>query len=594
MRHLALLLICMLFLPVGCNSQPEANAPFQFVVIGDSRADEPVVQPKAFRDAVKQINGMDPEPAFVIDVGDLILGYTDDPEIMVKEWDEFDSVTRTIEPPFYPVVGNHDIWDDVSYVYYKERYGPTYYSFDHGGCHFIALSTEEQPDQVSQVTGEQLKWLAADLEVHQDAIHTFVFLHKPLWATHRGLDQSNWHTEVHPLLAQYGVDIVFAGHDHEFVNYGVEDGVQYYVTGGGGAGLAPGAFHHFMVIDVDGENLGRTVIDADGRELPDDVVTVETKLAWVKLNQSLVFAGVDLPETGRSVTIENTIENPFPEPLEIQFAWDVADTGWSITPAEGTLRMAPGEAATLKIVGTFDPDRPVPVPVMSSTVSLNGAEITQIDSSFQPLIRQHASAARVAVAPKIDGTVTEGEYGSAQFNGNFVDYQGRGVPAHGTRFLLAYDDHALYVAVIAEESETEAITVEPRERDGDLWKDDSVELFIDATFDRITYNQFATNTEGAQLDSIGGPDHGQYGDLKWDSEWSVATKIAGYNYFVEFAIPFASLGVSAPKPGDQWGLNVCRSRQVEGKTTDVLEMGAWSIPYANFHVPSHFGIVTFE
>ena len=592
MRFAALISTCLLLTIAGCYT----HEPFQFVVVGDTRADEPVTQPESFRTIIEMINAMDPAPAFVIDVGDLILGYTDDHALIVEEWDEFDSVVNKLDDaiPFHTVVGNHDAWDDHSHAYYKDRYGPTYYSFNHNGSHFVVLSSEERDNQLSLVTGEQLEWLAEDLRTHQDAAHTFTFLHKPLWATHRGLGQSNWHDDVHPLLAKNDVDIVFAGHDHEFVNYGVVDGVQYYVTGGGGAGLSSGAFHHFMVIDVKGRKVGRTVIDLEGRELPDDVVTVETKLAWIKLDQSLVFAGVDLPEDSRSITIENAIENPFDEPLEIRFAWDVADTDWSVTPEQGSLRIAPQKTASLNIVGTFNPDRPIPVPVMNSTILLGGQEITQIESSFQPLIRQQADAAPVSVAPTVDGTIAEGEYGSARFNSGFVDYKGRGIPAHGTKFLLAYDDKALYVAVVAEESETEAITVEPRQRDGDLWKDDSVELFIDATFDRSTYNQFATNIDGAQLDSIGGPEHGQFGDLAWNVDWSVATKVAGYNYFVEFAIPFESLGVSPPKPGTQWGLNICRSRQVEGKSTNILEMGAWSIPYANFHVPTHFGIVTFK
>ena len=259
-------------------------------------------------------------------------------------------------------------------------------------------------------------------------------------------------------------------------------------------------------------------------------------------------------------------------------------------PAEADLTLAPGETATLRTTGTFSRGQMMPVPERRCTILLDGVPVTELRHRFEPpLMRRHATVARVRKAPVIDGVINDGEYGGAEPNTGFVDYRGRGYPTHATSFLLAYDDEALYIAVVAAEPAPDSMAGESRPRDGEIWRDDDVELFIDATFDKSTYRQFAVGLAySVQFDAIGGPEHGEYGDPKWDAEWQSAVAAGDKEVVVEFAIPYEALGVEPPKPGDKWGLNVCRQRVATG------EMSAWSIPYANFHQPTHFGIVTFE
>ena len=588
------MILLVAVLSAGCAVAPRhPEGVFSFVTIGDNRSGEPIVQPQAYRDCIQQINKLRPRPDFVIIVGDLILGYEQDRELILQEWDEFDRVTAGIQPRVYLVPGNHDIWDEQSYAIYRDRYGVTYYSFDHGGSHFVTLCSEEI-GEAGTITGAQLEWLAADLEQHGDAQHIFVFLHRPLWGKHRGMAESGWDTDVHPLLVKYGVEVVYAGHDHEFVNYGVRDGVQYYVTGGGGAGLSAGAFYHFMVTTAGPEDVSSVVVDSKGQVMPHDVVTAEMRAAYAQMSEALQLPAVALPDEGSRIALSTTVKNPFEGAIEVRYEWDTADTAWDVKPKAGTIRIPRGGEAAMEVEATFERDRVMPVPQLQCTVLLDGKEVTKVTTRLQPLVRRRATVARLAKSPVVDGAIAQGEYGAAEITGGFVDYRGLGYPEFDTNFLLAHDGKALYVAIVAQEPDPGSIKTAPRERDDLIWQDDEVELFIDATFDRSTYHQFCVNLDGVQYDAIGGPQHGQWGDLAWSAQWDSKITIGGDGYVMEVAIPYEALGVEPPKPGDRWGLNICRVRQTPTETWPEPMMAAWSIPYANFHVPTHFGEVTFE
>ena len=46
------------------------------------------------------------QPAFVVSVGDLINGYTEDLNKIENEWNEFNSFVKKLEMPFFYVAGN--------------------------------------------------------------------------------------------------------------------------------------------------------------------------------------------------------------------------------------------------------------------------------------------------------------------------------------------------------------------------------------------------------------------------------------------------------------------------------------------------------
>ncbi len=76
--------------------------------------------------------------------------------------------------------------------------------------------------------------------------------------------------------------------------------------------------------------------------------------------------------------------------------------------------------------------------------------------------------------------IGQDEYGAATATSGFVDYRGLGYPTQDTSFMLAYDNNALYIAIVAQEQDTDNVTIKPRGRDGKIWMDDYIDMFIDA------------------------------------------------------------------------------------------------------------------
>jgi len=92
---------------------------FQFAIIGDRTGGS---DPGGiFNRAMDQLNLLQPE--FVINVGDLVEGYTEDKAKAAAQWDEVEGIIKTLEMPFFYVAGNHDLGNDVMKQVWLERRG---------------------------------------------------------------------------------------------------------------------------------------------------------------------------------------------------------------------------------------------------------------------------------------------------------------------------------------------------------------------------------------------------------------------------------------------------------------------------------------
>jgi predicted phosphodiesterase len=221
-----------------------------FIVIGDSRSGDSI-----YTDIVHTITSSLSSSGCLIHVGDMIegAGHRD-------QWTHFLQMTAPVATvmPWYAVIGNHDVNSVASQQLYQEVMNlpgnELYYSFDLFDSHFIILDTEV-PGAVGGIVGDQLTWLKQELQTYAgSAQYLFVFTHRPVYPQghYRGHDLANA-DELHQLFTQYGVDIVFSGHEHQYYTFR-KDSVQYVVTGGGGAPIYKGGigkgFHHFLLVEL--------------------------------------------------------------------------------------------------------------------------------------------------------------------------------------------------------------------------------------------------------------------------------------------------------------------------------------------------------
>jgi 3',5'-cyclic AMP phosphodiesterase CpdA len=162
---------------------------------------------------VEAINAARARPDFVFFTGDLT-HTTENGADRRRRLAEFGRITAGLKVPQVRVIpGEHDAAPDRGAAF-TEAFGPTHYTFDHKGVHFIALDNVSDP--AGAVGDAQIDWLAADLKkVPRDA-RIVVLAHRPLFELYLPWD---WTTRdgakvIDVLLGHQNVT-VFYGHIHQ-------------------------------------------------------------------------------------------------------------------------------------------------------------------------------------------------------------------------------------------------------------------------------------------------------------------------------------------------------------------------------------------
>ena len=227
---------------------------FQFAIVTDRTGGR---RPGIFTKAVNKLNLMQPE--FVLSVGDLIEGYSDDKGMWALEWSEFEANVKRLEMPFFFVPGNHDISNLGMQANWQRKFGRTYYEFRYQDVLFLALSTEEIPGTNPYSFGEeQPKWVKRVLDQHKDARWTFVFMHKPAWLVSPEEQAKAFWTPIEAALLEGDRNYtVFAGHVHNYARFERHgrDYIMLATTGGGSKlrGKEVGEFDHFTWVTMKGD-----------------------------------------------------------------------------------------------------------------------------------------------------------------------------------------------------------------------------------------------------------------------------------------------------------------------------------------------------
>ncbi|MHC4960200.1 MAG: purple acid phosphatase family protein [Planctomycetota bacterium] len=265
------------------TAPPVGTGTVRFVVVGDSGTGGSRQREVAVQMAASQ-------PDLVLITGDAVYNDGDYDELDPNYFEPYASMIDRI--PFYIALGNHDDNTDNGrplldslYLPSSTEGGERYYSFDRGPVHYVALDSNQDLDAGS----DQYDWLAADLAANTNE-WTILYLHHPPYSSSAHGSDEDVRDAIVPLCDQYGVDIVFAGHDHVYerthrmVDSVVDpDGTLYIVTGGGGRGLYDAGdsyftaetvkeYHHCEVV-VENGTLTLRAIDKDGVEI--DSTTIQ-------------------------------------------------------------------------------------------------------------------------------------------------------------------------------------------------------------------------------------------------------------------------------------------------------------------------------
>ena len=280
---------------VGWTQAPEARPDtIRFAVIGDRTG---LARPGVFEQAVKQADWMKPE--FVINVGDLIEGYTSDPAELAKEWTEINTAIGATKTPFFFVAGNHDLGNQLMLDSWRQQRGEPYYAFTWKGALFLVLDTEDPPIDMpadfakqfhelaaamkidpkgaeaklaaalanvnadrekgasdpamkamegARFSDKQVKWALDVLARHRNARWTFVLMHKPAWKL-----ESAEFSKIEAALGDRGYTVI-AGHNHYYA-YEKRNGRDYLTMGTAGAVShqhGPGEMDHLAWVTVEG------------------------------------------------------------------------------------------------------------------------------------------------------------------------------------------------------------------------------------------------------------------------------------------------------------------------------------------------------
>ena len=257
---------------------------YQFAIIGDRTGGANVKG--TFKIAISLLNLLQPE--FVINVGDLIEGYSNEKSDLNAEWDATDSMLNALQMPLFRTPCNHDIANKVAQQVWRERYGSTYYYFIYNNTLFLVLDSEDPPREAppgmkekialynrlqtedpakakamlaefmsdeSVVAGlakpvefgaDQMAFVKDTLAKHPDVRWTFLFLHEPAWEK-----PSESFKAIQQLLKDRK-HTFFAGHLH-YYDYDNINGVEHITMGPVGASFhqeGPGNVDHVMWVTM--------------------------------------------------------------------------------------------------------------------------------------------------------------------------------------------------------------------------------------------------------------------------------------------------------------------------------------------------------
>jgi hypothetical protein len=212
---------------------------------------------------------------FAIMMGDNLYG-SERPQDYAKKFEIPYKPLLDAKVEFYASLGNHD---DPNQRLYKpfNMNGERYYTFKKGNVRFFALDS-------NYFDQKQRDWLEKALAAAGED-WKIAFFHHPLYSSGgRHGSEEDLRAQLEPLFLKYGVQVVFAGHEHFYERLRPQKGVHYFVNGGG-AKLRAGDIlktsmtakgfdtdRSYMLVEIDGDVLRFQTLSRAGRRVDEGAI----------------------------------------------------------------------------------------------------------------------------------------------------------------------------------------------------------------------------------------------------------------------------------------------------------------------------------
>ena len=217
---------------------------------------------------------------------------------------------------FYASLGNHDSPNQRMYKLFNMG-GERFYTFKpKDGVRFFALDS-------NYMDRTQLQWLEKELAA-SGSDWKIMYFHHPIYSSggRHGSDEA-LRDQLEPLFLKYGVDVVFAGHEHFYERLKPQKGIHYFISGGAGKlrrGDVGGTYtekafddgFHFMILEIEQDKLHFQTISDAGKTVDSGVITrrrVDTK---AEPSQPAAPAAKPVPAQDKPATESKSPAKPVP------------------------------------------------------------------------------------------------------------------------------------------------------------------------------------------------------------------------------------------------------------------------------------------
>ena len=152
---------------------------------------------------------------------------------------------------------------------------------------------------------------------------------------------------------------------------------------------------------------------------------------------------------------------------------------------------------------------------------------------------------------------------------------------------LARSDDALFIGFLGHDESPDSLVVNTHEEDGQIWWEDVLEIFLDASLDHRSYIHIGVNSIGVRSDASH-TDGLPTKDMTWDADAEVGAFVSDDAWSAEVVLRFGEPWLPRPGPGDVWGANFVRSHRGS-------DYSQWVRTFVGGgHAPDEFGFLVFR